>query len=275
MDSSFSALAPLSVERLPQAVTRLRWVRTTPIHGGEQRRGDRHRRHRWNAALLLGSSVCAACSATNSVEPSTAVEQPHSVPIGTPCHFENAGTRGSSSERPPRVFVEIAVVEGQIRPGGLPAQNSAPRETTWIESLLGDPNVRLTSVTHLLAEDGRATTMNWAQPWSNDPACRSDAAQSLTVVPKVVDDSTRAVSLDIDLGPSSAIAEDSPAHPGCDLRTHLALADQQTVVLAAAGTPPDVARQHTMLLTPYIIDDDQDLKALLHCKAMRAERERQ
>ena len=146
---------------------------------------------------------------------------------------EDAGGRG---ER--RVFVEI----GAQTPSAGPAE-------AWTSA-------------HLLAKEGQLAAI----PWQRDQRKLDEGALGeLTVLPHLSDVAPGYVRLDLAIrNTPGARHESEPQAQSAAVKTTLILKDQQTIVLkteTSAGTP-----SRTLLVTPYIIRNDRDLKRLLQCK---------
>jgi hypothetical protein len=193
--------------------------------------------------------------------------------VGEPCALSSAQP---ASTTPPRIFVELATLEGDPaaiqQPLATVGKVAAPRT---FSQMLADPRWKAISVRHVIASDGVRQTFPWEfPPPSASTGCPASERWDLSMTPHVTGHSPVTVRLDLQIlpAPPSGAASDTPrVPPGCGARTTVVVHDQQVIVLSGFPAPTGAANIGlTTTVTPYVIWEDADLQRLLECKRKRS-----
>jgi hypothetical protein len=201
--------------------------------------------------LLLASS---ACHHTEPAQGPAPVSRPR---VAQRCP-ELLVARSADATRP-RVFVEIAQLTGEL---GGPTHSAAPPPASPFD----DPRLEVNRVAHVLATNDVKSTLAW------DALSKTMMAEStrwdLSVTPHLEGTTPSAVRLELDLAPAPPLGTPPenwiiPEHRR--VHTTVMIAEQQPVVL---GLPRDVGTgaPSVMVVTPYVIREQADLRRLFECK---------
>lgn len=170
-----------------------------------------------------------------------------------------------------RVFVEVAALEGDL--GERVRQSSMPLHgfSDWAN----DPQSGKGRVAHLMANNEAPTTIAWDMaPQKGDP-CPNPERWDLTITPHLAAHSTE-VRMEVDFAPAPPVgtapsAWHVPEHRRA--RTTVVLQDQTPMITALSPTIASQAGTPSggmLVITPYIIRDDDDLRRLMACKMRNA-----
>jgi hypothetical protein len=167
---------------------------------------------------------------------------------------------------PARVFVEIASVEGDL--ATLTA--SAPGAASFRE-VFADPSLAV-RVAHVMTTNEAQSVIAWdsSQTHGGTP-CDEGQRWDLAITPHIQDQQGRVVRLDIAFVPAPPLGTPKeswsvPEHR--QMKTTVVLGNQQLVVLSSP--PAGNAKPPLVVLTPYVVRDDTDLRRLFECKMQRA-----
>ncbi|HET9957329.1 MAG TPA: hypothetical protein VFQ61_22680 [Polyangiaceae bacterium] len=223
-------------------------------------------------ALVLGLFLVGCARDAPSETPPTQEKQ---VPllVGEPCALSSAP---QVSSKPPRIFVELATLEGDltaIQQTNTAAMKSEAAPRTFSQ-MLADPRWKAISVRHVLASDGTRQTFPWEfGPPLASRECPASERWVLSLTPHVTGQSPVMVRVDIQIVPAPSphdVPSASPVPPECGARTTLLVRDQQVVVLSGFPTSTPGRAGLMTTVTPYVIWEDADLRRLGECKAKRA-----
>ena len=208
--------------------------------------------------------LLAACG--HAPAPST----PHAVPASS--HASAVGALCSMPERPlaagepARVFVEIASVEGDLSTLTASAAGAAS-----FREVFADPSLAV-RVAHVMTTNEAQSVVAWDSPVApGGTPCDDSQRWDLAITPHIQDQQGRVVRLDIAFVPAPPLGTPNeswsvPAHR--QLRTTVVLENQQVVVLSSP--PMGNAKRPIVVLTPYVLRDDTDLRRLFECKMQKA-----
>jgi hypothetical protein len=170
--------------------------------------------------------------------------------------------------RAPRVFVEVATLEAYS------GEPWAPSTRDWRD----DPRLTLTRVAHVLTTSDVATTVPWDAEAAASPGapCIGVDRSDLRLTTHVSPDGTGPLQLDIRIEPAPPLGQAKetwhvPEHRVT--QTTVVLQDQQFVTMALARHPNK--KPTIMIVMPYLVREDGDLRRLFECKMQQAGRERQ
>ena len=215
----------------------------------------RHALHSLTAAPVL----LAACGQAPASSPSHSMPtKAHPPAIGAPCWMPE---RPLAAGVPAKVLVEIASVEGDLSTLAAGAKSSG----TFGEALADPRNaVRLA---HVMTTNDAQSVIPWDSPLKHtDTPCRDGQRWDLAITPHIQDQQGRSVRLDIAFTPAPPLGTPKeswsvPEHR--QVKTTVVLGNQQLVVL---GSPlPGTAKPSVVVLTPYVVRDDADLRRLFEC----------
>ncbi len=202
--------------------------------------------------------------------------------IGEPCAFGRAQAPAGSSPEPPRVFVELALVEGDLGTTSRQAFSSGADGTTGpayasFAAFLNDPRFRIPTVANVLATNNVSYTIPWV-PVRTDgkPGCPETDRWNLSLTPHMQPVQPNDLRLEVTLVPAPQrstpkSSEQVPNH--CRSHTTATVKDQQTIVLGGYAAHNSPTEQSMLVATPYIIWNDADLRTLLECKLRRAQKD--
>ena len=184
------------------------------------------------AALASGGWGCAH----KSVEAPTA--GPEKTRVAVPCPQLSARRRNVESER---VFLEIAEVvsDGDPQP---------------LEETLRERPVIVRTGSGSLASDHETVSLPWR--WCLDPQCKSETPATLRATPKLPSMPAEPITIVVELA-----SKDAPPY----VQTTVSARDQRPSVVSKLHTP-DGAYVSTLVVTPYLVDGQDDLRSLLTCK---------
>jgi len=194
--------------------------------------------------------------------------------LGEPCPLSAAP---QVSSNPPRVFVELATLEGDLlaiqKPSAAAGQAASAPRSFW--QMLADPRWRAINVRHIIASDGISQTFPWDfEPPRASSTCPADARWELSMTAHVIEQSPVTVRIDVQIAPAPppGTAPDTWRAPlDCGAKTTVVLRDQQLVVLSGFPTSDRPSSGLMTTVTPYVIREDADLRRLLECKRKRAQ----
>jgi hypothetical protein len=191
----------------------------------------------------LGSM--AACGHTLAPAPTTMAEDDRKVLIGQPCTtIPSVAPEGGAGLR--QVFVEVARV---------PASVSLAPGARHVEH-----PVEVEGVLSLLARDEVATPVPWER--CPTPGCRDLERRTLTVTPHLLDAAADGLRIDL------ALTGTGSEH-GAVARVSIASRDQESTLVDLRGTSDEAPLR--MIVTPYLLDGEHDMKKLLACKTAAAQ----
>lgn len=178
-------------------------------------------------------------------------------------------TPPQTSSSPPRIFVELATLEGDVaaiqQPTPTAGRTATPPRT--FSQMLADPRWKAITVRHLIAADGVPETFPGEfEPPIASSECPAGQRWNIIVTPHVTERSPVTVSVELRMQPAGAIPDAVHVPPACGAQTTLVVRDQQVVVLP--GVPPSGGANTGVMttLTPYVIWEDADVERLLECK---------
>lgn len=218
------------------------------------------------ASLIAVTAGCAAPAPPTSAAPNAPV-------IGQHCALSS----GSRSAGPPRVFVEMASVEGALaavaRAPRTPPPAPGSSGSRGFAAFLSDPRLRIGRVVNVMTTEGVPSTVAWdMQDEARSSPCPELERWDVTVTSRVDPAQPRTVRLEIRQTPAPPLGTPPqnwhvPEHR--QAHTTVVLHDQQSIVLS--GPAQATKKQPALLVvTPYIISDDGDLRRLFECKLRRA-----
>lgn len=224
-------------------------------------------------ALVVGL-LLAGCARDVESEVSSADSARVAPMLGEPCVLSSASQVLSRS---PRVFVELATLEGDlalIQTSNAKASTSSTAPRTFSQ-LLTDPRWTAISVHHAIAENGVRQTFPWDfESPRGSTGCPSGEGWEISVTPHVTVQSSVMVRIEVQILPTRAPStppESWHVPTSCGARTTLVLRDQQLAVIS--GFPESGRDDAGMIttLTPYVIGNDSDLERLAECKRNRSD----
>jgi hypothetical protein len=150
----------------------------------------------------------------------------------------------------------------------VPADRARDAEKTSIEELSRDADVRLRSITNVLADHGEPSTVVRNRGPFGTTALAGEEPMQLTVVPTV--DVSANVKLEIDFALDMSVGGNEPRWAA---RKVVVTQDQTSILVAIPPTPGQSASALVAVVTPYIIRGPTALQRLFECKkAARARR---
>jgi hypothetical protein len=171
----------------------------------------------------------------------------------------------AASSAPPRVFLEVAQLVGDVG-GPLPISSAAAPPTPF-----DDPRFEVPRVANVIATSDVASTLAWDTPSATSTPAHEPQRWDLRLTPHLETSASGPLRLELDLAPAPPLGTPPetwiiPEHRR--VRTTVVLGEQQPVVLAlprgAGASGPSL-----MVVTPYFIREEADLRRLFQCK-MRA-----
>lgn len=182
-----------------------------------------------------------------------------------------------TSSTPPRIFVELATLEGDlasIQQPNAAAGGSAAAPRTFAQ-MLEDPRWKAITVRNVIASDGVRQTFPWDfEPPRTSTGCPVGEGWELNLTPHVIGRSPVMVRVQVQVlpAPPAGVAPDAWHVPlDCGARTTLIVHDQEVVVLS--GFPKSAGERGGVMttVTPYVLWDDTDLLRLAECKGKHAQ----
>jgi hypothetical protein len=226
--------------------------------------------------LVLGL-LLAGCARDAPAETGPADQGRVPPLVGEPCALSS---RPVASPTPPRIFVELATLEGDIavieQPNAAVEEGAAAPRT--FSQVFADPRWKAISVRHVIASDGVRQTFPWDfGPPRASTECPANEPWELSMTPYVTGHSPVMVRVDVQLLPAprpGAATKTSQVPPGCTARTSLVVRDQQVIVLS--GFPPSAGARAGLVttVTSYVVWEDADLQRLVECQSKRARTKR-
>jgi hypothetical protein len=166
------------------------------------------------------------------------------------------------SSTAPRVLVELSQLWGDV---GAPIASSPP--ATPLAGPFDDPRLEVHRVTQVLATNDVPSLMAW-DSLASTPSANQPQRWDLKVTAHFDGAAPSALRLELDLSPAPPLGTPPeswsiPAHRR--VHTTVVIAEQQPVMLAlppgAGTTGPSM-----MVVMPYFIRDEADLRRLFQCK---------
>jgi hypothetical protein len=174
----------------------------------------------------------------------------------------------AASSAPPRVFLEVAQIIGDV---AAPV-TSSPAATP--PSPFDDPRLEVPRVAHVIGTSDVASMLAWDTPGPT-PALGSEPQRwDLRLTPHLETTGSGSLRLELDLAPAPPLgtppeAWSIPEHRR--VHTAVVIGEQQPVVLAlprgAGARGPS-----WMVVTPYLIREEADLRRLFQCKMRERQR---
>lgn len=174
-------------------------------------------------------------------------------------------TSHAASSAAVRAFVEIAQLTGDIG-GSLPSDSLATPTAPF-----DDPRLAVQRVGHVIVSNDEGSTLAWDTPAPTPLATSEPQRWDLQLVPHFEGADSSSLRIELDLAPAPPLGTPPerwsiPKHRR--VHTTVVLGEQQSVVLAlprgAGAIGPSL-----MVVTPYFIREEADLRRLFLCK-MRA-----
>jgi hypothetical protein len=222
--------------------------------------------------MKSGSRVClfkvglllTACHPQAGQAPSTAPARASRPQIAQRCPELLVPRAGASA--PAKIFVEVAQIVGDLADPvtGSPAPLSP----------FDDPRLAVPRVAHVIVTNDVASTLAWDTPGPTPALANEPQRWDLRVTPHLETAGSGPLRLELDLAPAPPLgtppeAWSIPEHRR--VHTTVVIGEQQPVVLAlprGAGAPgPSL-----MVVTPYFIRDEADLRRLFQCKMRERDR---
>lgn len=194
--------------------------------------------------LVAIASVIVGCGAS-TVPPATTAASAKQALIAAPCAGMPANPEPSGSGYG-RVFIQAAQV----------ASSDLQQP---LNSWLADHPVATPSVASFIGTKDVPTTVPWTQ--CLDAACDTSQPSKLTVTPVLPARASDPVRLTVQLQPDQGSEERTQS---ATLETR----NQQPVIVDLNGPAEESAL--SMVVTPYLIGDDEDLRRLAACKSRAA-----
>jgi hypothetical protein len=167
----------------------------------------------------------------------------------------------------PRFFLEVAQVVGDLGP---PSASSAPAPLAPFD----DPRLAVPRVAQVILANEVASTLAWDTPAPGPTRTPTHEPQRWDLRLTAHSETTGALRLEVDLAPAPPLgtppeAWSIPEHRR--VHTTVVVAEQQPVVL---GLPPGAgaAGPSLMVVTPYFIREEADLRRLFQCKMRERQR---
>lgn len=181
-----------------------------------------------------------------------------SAPAQTEARLEGSG----ALHRPQRVFLDTAVFE-------LPTHAAQAKSADFSSTLVANPAVRLLGTPHLIAEAERSTMVLEERTG----LVTTSTLNELSATATFADDQRTVLDLEIVLQVPPARDSKSSELTAQKRRIRMLLAprDRQHV-RSSAPIPEQPGRSLLVLLTPYVLDDDSDLRAVFECKMWQRQR---
>lgn len=210
--------------------------------------------------LFMAGLLFAACHPRAERAPSAAPARASRPPIAQRCP-ELLVPRAASSA-PPRVFLEVAQVIGDVAAPVTSSPAAAP------SSPFDDPRLEVPRVAHVIVTNDVASTLAWDTPGPAPTLGREPQRWDLRLTAHVESSGAGSLRLELDLAPAPPLgtppeAWSIPEHRR--VHTTVVIGEQQPVVLAlphgAGARGPSL-----MVVTPYFIREDADLRRLFQCK---------
>jgi hypothetical protein len=224
------------------------------------------------SAVLVG---CGGASTAPKGSPAATARATDRPRIGVPCQLSSAASSPAATAEPVRVFVEVATVRGDLNEvlrGAPPVPSSTA--ATFAE-LLRDPRLEMPRVGHFLVANDASQTIAWdSEKPSATGRCDEANRWDLTLTAHADGERPASVRLEVSLAPAPPLGTPPeswqiPEHRR--IHTTVVVKDQQTVVLGGVAEPgaPSSSRS-ILLMTPYVVREQSDLKRLFECKQRQA-----
>jgi hypothetical protein len=168
----------------------------------------------------------------------------------------------------PKVFVEFAAFDGDTTSRG--AHTAAPFDIRQFEHGMNDPKSGARHAGGLLATSGVVSRMPWDVGKAGPGVADGGAASQweLAITPHV-GSPAEALRIEIAIEPAAAAPPQATAlRADRGARTTLVVRDQQPIVLGLVPSVTGVGgeRGATLLVTPYIVRREDDVRRLFECK---------
>lgn len=215
--------------------------------------------------LFTAALLFTACHPQAERAPSTAPARASRPQIAQRCPELLVSRPGGSGS--PRVFLEVAQLVGDVG-DALPTSSTPPPPSPF-----DDPRLEVPRVAHVLATSDVASMLAWDTP--DPPPTRTSEPQrwDLRLTPHLETPASGPLRLELDLAPAPPLGtapEEWSVPEHRRVHTTVVIGEQQPVVLAlprgAGAVGPSL-----MVVTPYFIREEADLRRLFQCK-MREQR---
>jgi len=217
-------------------------------------------------ALPPAMASCGRGTAARPPMPADAVEAKQLIAQQCPMLPASPSLQGEA--RAPRVYVEVATLEA------LSGEPLAPSRFDWRD----DPRLAVTRVAHVMTTSGVAAIVPWDAEGGTPEgaACSGVERSDLSITTQVSANGAEPLRLDIRIEPAPPLGQAKetwhvPEHR--TTHTTLLLQDQQLVTMALASQPNK--NPSIMIVMPFVVRDDGDVRRLFECKMQRAARKRQ
>jgi hypothetical protein len=191
-----------------------------------------------------------------------------------PCQLSSATGSSAASAEPVRVFVEVAAVRGDLAQVLRGAPGPTSTGNTFAE-LLRDPRLEMPRVGHFVVANDAPQTMAWDSEKTSAAGGSAERDRwDLTLTAHADGERPARVRLEVSLAPAPPLGTPPeswqiPEHRR--IHTTVVVADQQTVVLGGVAEPGATSGSRSILLmTPYVLREQSDLKRLFECKQRQA-----
>jgi hypothetical protein len=188
--------------------------------------------------------------------------------IAQQCPMPPAPQSLTGEARASRVFVEIATLEA------LSGEPLALSRLNWRE----DPRLAVTRIAHVMTTSGVAATVPWDAEGgtAEGAACGGVDRSDLSITTQLSANGAGPLRLDIRIEPAPPLGQPKetwhvPEHR--ITQTTVLLQDQQLVTMAPVRQPNK--NPIIMIVMPYVVRDDGDMRRLFECKMQQRARERQ
>jgi hypothetical protein len=168
----------------------------------------------------------------------------------------------AASSAPLRVFLEVAQLVGDV--GGPLPTSSSPAPPAPFD----DPRFEIPRVAHVIVTNDAASTLAWDAPGPTPTPGSDPRRWDLRLTAHAETTTPGSLRLELDLAPAPPLgtppeAWSIPEHRR--VRTTVVIGEQQPVVLGlprgAGAVGPSL-----MVVTPYFIREEADLRRLFECK---------
>jgi hypothetical protein len=165
--------------------------------------------------------------------------------------------------------LEVAQLVGDV--GSPLPTSSAPAPATPFD----DPRFEVPRVAHVIATSDVASTLAWDTPSATSTPASEPQRWDLRLTPHLETPASGTLRLEVDLAPAPPLGTPAetwiiPEHRR--VRTTVVIGEQQPVVLALPrGAGASAASM--MVVTPYFIREEADLRRLFQCKMRERQRD--
>jgi hypothetical protein len=200
------------------------------------------------------------------------------VPAGLlaqPCPLPLAGDDAGPLSANVRVFIEIAAFDGNMAERLAKGPSIARSFAEW----MNDPSSGGRRVGGMLATADTVTKMplDVGAPGESRSDGGATRRWDLAITPHLGDPRSSEVRMDLDLAPAPPLGTPEGSwsiHEHRRARTTVVVQDQTPMVIGLAPAVSGIEREHgwTLLITPYVVRRDDDLRRLFECKMVNRAR---